>query len=208
MADSAESLALPGLRVRAADAPAGAVWTTCSSPILLSGSAELSRIIAPVAGIGFIATLACHVGLWFGVDLTGGRWMVLFIGIVIVWLPTVMSLQRLGPTLQRMDGWKVALFGAPDWMRHLLYGIVAYGILNFFLGFFGAFSIEGIGFWRVGSSHAMIFYAAAWALATAANAREDQGIDWKCERGHEMSPVARFCEECGAPARRVRVPPA
>jgi hypothetical protein len=74
--------------------------------------------------------------------------------------------------------------------------------VNFFPGFSFGFSIAGGGFGRVGSSHAMLSYAAAWGLAVAANAREDQGIEWTCERRHEMPPTARFREECGAPARR------
>jgi len=177
----------------------------CVSTDPFPGFNVISRIIAPVAAIGFFATLACHVGLWFGIDLTNGYWTVLFVGIFLVWFPTVLTMRKLGPAMQRMDGWKIALQGAPDWMRYLLYAVFAYGIGNFFLGFFGVFGIEGDNFWRIGSSHAMIFYAAAWGVATATNAREDQDIDWKCERGHEMSPTAKYCEECGAPARKGRI---
>jgi len=177
----------------------------CVSTDPFPGFNVISRIIAPVAAIGFFATLACHVGLWFGIDLTNGYWTVLFVGIFLVWFPTVLTMRKLGPAMQRMDGWKIALQGAPDWMRYLLYAVFAYGIGNFLLGFFGVFSTQGDNFWRIGSSHAMIFYAAAWGVATAANAREDQDIDWKCERGHEMSPTAKYCEECGAPARKGRI---
>lgn len=136
-----------------------------------------------------------------GYDLFRGAWPGLFAGIFVVWVPTVIALRRFGAAMQKTGGWRVPLIGAPSWVRSVVYAAFAYAIVNFGLGFIGVFSVEGTGFWRVGSGHAIAFYAAAWGLAIAANRREGLGIDWKCQHGHPMTPNARFCEECGAPAQ-------
>ena len=50
-------------------------------------------------------------------------------------------------------------------MKYIVYGAFGYAIVNSQPGMLGAFEMKGSGFWRVGSSHAMAFYAAAWAGA-------------------------------------------
>ena len=162
----------------------------------------MSRVIAPVALVGLLASLAWHLGILIGHDFLGGAGMVLFIGIFVVWFPTVMSLQKLGPALQRGGTWKVLLEGAPAWVKTVVSGAFVYAMVNFGLGFVGGFSTRGSGFWRIGSGHAIAFYAAAWGLSTAAVRRGELGIEWKCQNGHEMSPTGKFCEECGAPAKK------
>jgi hypothetical protein len=161
----------------------------------------LSRIIAPVALAGLLASAAWHLGILAGHDFLGEAGMVLFVGIFVVWFPTVMSLQKLAPALQRGGSWKVLLAGAPDWVKTVVGAVFIYAMINFGLGFVGVFATTGPGFWRIGSGHAMAFYAAAWGLSLAAVRREELGIEWKCQNGHDMSPIAKFCDECGAPAR-------
>jgi hypothetical protein len=160
----------------------------------------LQSLLAAVAGFGFLLTFIGHVGLIFGYDFYGKGWPILFVGIFVVWFPTVLSMRKLGPAFQKKDGWKIALIGAPPFAKHVFYGTFGYAIVNFAAGVLGAFEMKGSGFWRVGSSHAMAFYGAAWALALAAAGRASLGIEWKCERGHQMTPGANFCEECGARA--------
>lgn len=161
----------------------------------------MSRLVAAIAGLGLLASFVGHLGLVLGHDIVGAAWPVLFGGIFVVWFPTVLAMRRFSATMQKKDGWKIALTGAPDWVRYVLYAAFIYAIVNFGLGFVGLYSLEGSGFWRMGSSHAMAFYAAAWGFAVAANRRDELGIDWKCQHGHDMTPGAKFCEECGAPAR-------
>ena len=148
-----------------------------------------------------MVSFASQLAFWFGYDLLGSAWHVVFAGIFVVWFPTVWMLRGFQGVMQRKGGWRIAFIGAPDWVRNVVYGSFVFAIANFALGFFGVFSMEGNGFWRVGSSHAMAFYSAAWGLAVAANRREEQGMDWKCRNGHDMTPGAKFCEECGAPAQ-------
>ena len=164
------------------------------------GARALPRLLAPVAFIGLLLSAAWHVGLLFHHDLLGPGGTVLFIGIFVVWFPTVFYLRRFDSTTgQGRRSWKVWLAGGPDWLYPLLQGIVVYAVINFGLGFLGVYSMEGPGFWRMASGHAMVFYGAAWGVAYAAMRREDEGIEWRCQNGHEVPPDAKFCAECGAP---------
>ena len=160
----------------------------------------MQRIIAPLAFVGLLLSAAWHLGLLLHHDLFGQGGTVLFIGIFVVWFPTVFYLRRFGSTMQRRTAWKVWLAGGPDWLYPLLMGIFVYAIVNFGLGFLGVYSMEGSGFWRMASGHAMVFYSVAWGVAYAAIRRENLGIEWRCQSGHEMPPEAKFCAECGAPA--------
>jgi len=166
----------------------------------------LHSLLAAVAGLGLLLTFIGHVGLVSGHDLYGKGWNALFIGIFVVWFPTVWSMKKLNSKVWGNDFWKIALTGAPPLAKYVVYGAFGYAIVNFVAGMLGAFEMKGSGFWRVGSSHAMAFYAAAWGLALAAAGRESLGIEWKCQRGHEMHPGAKFCEECGAPAVQREAP--
>jgi len=106
----------------------------------------LQALLAAVAGFGLLITF-----------------IALFVGIFVVWFPTVWSMKKLSSSIRGNDFWKIALTGAPPLAKYVV-------------------------------------YAAAWGLALAAAGRKSLGIEWKCERGHEMHPGAKFCEECGAPA--------
>jgi len=161
----------------------------------------MQSLLAAVAGFGLLVTFVGHVSLVCGYDLYGKGWNALFVGIFVVWFPTVLSMRKLKYAFRGNNGWKIALTGASPWVRYVVYGTFIYAIVNFGLGMLGLFEMKGGGFWRVGSSHAMAFYGAAWGLALAAEGRRSQGIEWKCRQGHDMNPGARFCEECGAPAR-------
>jgi hypothetical protein len=141
-----------------------------------------------------------HISLLFGYELLGDAWPVVFAGIFVVWFPTVLQMQKFGAAMQRRNGWKIALLGAPKWVRGVTYVAFVYAMVNFAMGVFGVFSMQGAtGFWRVGSSHAMAFHAAAWTFAVAANRRKKLRIDWKCRNRHSMASSAKFCDKCGAP---------
>ncbi len=160
----------------------------------------MQSLLAMVAGFSLLVTFIGHVALVCGYDLYGKGWNVLFVGIFVVWFPTVWSMRKFGHAFRADGGWKIALTGTSTWVRSVVYGAFTYAIVNFGLGMLGLFELKGGGFWRVGSSHAMAFYAAAWGLALAAEGRASQGIEWKCQRGHDINPGAKFCEACGAPA--------
>ena len=61
----------------------------------------MQRIIAPLAFVGLLLSAGWHLGLLLHHDLFGQGGTVLFIGIFVVWFPTVFYLRRFGSTMQR-----------------------------------------------------------------------------------------------------------
>lgn len=162
----------------------------------------LARLIAPIAAVGYLVSLASQIAFWFGVDLLGGAWPVIFASLAVVWPASAMLLRRHRGASLETERWQAFLGDAPPWMTPLLYGTFILAGLALLLGFGGFFSPGVDGLWRVGSSVATVFYGIAWGCAAAAIARDSGGLDGKCEAGHDLSPDARFCSRCGAPARR------
>jgi hypothetical protein len=132
----------------------------------------------------------------------------LFVGIFIVWFPTVLYLQRFNKEMRGgfgLGGWKYVVAGAPAWLIAVAVLAFAYAIVNFMLliptqG--DSADTFGIG----ASGHAMAFYSIAALVNWAAVQREIRGLEWKCERGHRMAPSEKFCSECGAPSKARRGP--
>jgi hypothetical protein len=137
----------------------------------------------------FIALSAVGLGLslWVHLGAVAGRrvapealfWM-LHMGIFVVWIPTVLVSKERISNASRKDYLKLALRGAPVWMRYMVYGFFGYAMLNFAIFMFQA-PHGGSGanpppvVWRGFSGHWMCFYSAALAtLYGAAAAEEDQ----------------------------------
>ena len=72
----------------------------------------MQRIIAPLTFVGLLLSAGWHIGLLLHHDLVGQGGTDLFIGIFVVWFPTVFYLRRFGSTMQRRTGWKVWLAGS------------------------------------------------------------------------------------------------
>jgi hypothetical protein len=135
--------------------------------------------------VGFAALgLALSVWVHFGAVL-GQRvappvfFFGLHIGAIAIWFPAAFVAQkRIGGT-RRNDFWKLALRGAPDWMRYMVYGFFGYAVLNFLLFMSQAPAHGGNGapppvVWRGFSGHWMAFYSAAMATMYAAvNSRSE-----------------------------------
>jgi hypothetical protein len=105
--------------------------------------------------------------------------MALHVGIFVVWLPTVLVTARSGRGMSRNQAFKVMLSGSPPWMRHALWGLLAYAALNFVLfAVFGerapssaspsASTIRGF------SGHWMFFYWFAFATLYSAAQKASQ----------------------------------
>ena len=158
--------------------------------------------MTPLAFLGLLLSTAWHLGTLFGRDPFGQAGMYLFLGIFVVFMPTLSYLQKHQGSLQT-GGWKVLLPGAPAWLALTVKVVWVYAILNFILGMVGLYDMSA-DFSRAASSHAMAFYVSCWGIGLAAVRRDELGIEWKCQNGHDISAEARFCEKCGAPARRPR----
>jgi hypothetical protein len=76
--------------------------------------------------------------------------------------------------VNRKDYWKLALRGAPEWVRYMVYGFLAYAIVNFLVFFMPYAPAGGSGretpaiVWRGFSGHWMAFYSAAFAILHSA----------------------------------------
>ncbi len=159
------------------------------------------------SAVGLVVSLWVHLGAVMGRRVAPGAFFVmLHVGIFVVWIPAVLVAQRLVGSTNRKDFWKVVLKGSPDWMRYMVYGFFGYALLNFL--FFMTKAPSGGGgnppavVWRGFSGHWMAFYSAALAVLYSAARTADTAL--RCTNGHLASPDAIYCTRCGQPILRVR----
>lgn len=158
-----------------------------------------------LAGVGLVLSLIAHVSSLIGADLgLGQKVFALHIGVFIVWVPTVLVFNKLTKNCKQSQLWKVALLGCPEWMKYSFYGLCVYAFINFILFMIidsqnpnnahGPATPQVI---RGFSGHWMVFYSAAFV--TLFSAKKLNLAELKCKNGHTMSPLAKYCEQCGAP---------
>jgi hypothetical protein len=165
----------------------------------------IAYAVMALSALGLGLSLFSHVCALAGIDgPLGDMTWGLHIGIFVVWLPAVLFSRTLGRNASQHDFWKVILRGCPPWMRYAFYGLFAYAFVNF-----AAFILmpnratQGSGgstppsVVRGFSGHWMLFYAAAFVVAYS-YARVRSQRDPRCPNGHQVSPLAKFCEQCGA----------
>ena len=158
-----------------------------------------------LAGLGFALSLVAHLASFGGARLPGGSAVfALHAGIFVVWIPTVLVLNRVSRGARRRDLWKVALSGCPRWLRLAVPIIFGYGFLNFLL--FMASTVgspktatgdAAPGVVRGFSGHWLIFYSAAFAVIYSARNWPALLLDRRCSSHHVVSPTAQYCESCG-----------
>lgn len=154
-----------------------------------------------LSALGLILSLVVHYATMFGLPVPEAA-VLLFPGIFVVWFPTVITANLVTRRSKRRDFWKIALRGAPKWMQYMVYGFFIYAIINFI--FFIVFVRGGTkdtseSMFRVMSGHALPFYAAALGILYSATQIQESGLIRKCPNGHEVSFLAKYCEECGQP---------
>ena len=158
---------------------------------------RLARPFALLALAGLVASVIVHGCSLLGLPQPFGEaaWG-LHVGIFVVWFPAVLVAQKLTRGAKQADFWKAALRGCPAWMRTTLYVLFAYVFVNFFVGIALGPDSEA-GQFRLFSGHWMVFYFAAFAMLWSAEQLGEAAAS-TCPQGHECSPFAKFCEECGA----------
>jgi|GEM_PF-2459307 hypothetical protein len=156
---------------------------------------------------GLCLSICVHLGALFGHQIVPQElFFGLHIGIFVIWLPALLSLnRRLGYT-RYPDSWKTLLSGTPGWVRATLYGFFGYAIINFIL-FMAQAPPKGyagpppIVVWRGFSGHWMFFYACgAVLLFKGAYSAQHDGL---LPNGEPLlRPV--LCPRCGLPEDKCR----
>ena len=172
------------------------------------GLNSVSIAFSALAGIGLVLSLAVHVASLAGIALFGGYAFALHAGIFVVWIPTVIIAQRHTRDFKQKDFWKAALRGCPSWMKWLTYGFFAYAIVNFAY-FFITTAVAGskhsgppnAATLRGFSGHWMAFYSAAMSILYSSIRVPSLDAGRRCVQGHQVGPLAKFCEQCGSPVQ-------
>jgi hypothetical protein len=160
----------------------------------------IAYTVMVVSAVGVIACFLLHVASFFAGPEFGQRlFLKLFIGLFIVWLPTVLLMNRLTRDFKQRDLWKAALRGCPGWMQKTLW--VVWGYV-----FFAAFILPFLRGSNPGASPGSflifpaVFYSTSFGLMYSLLHVDQFDGGRRCLNGHSISPLAKFCEECGAPA--------
>ena len=161
-----------------------------------------TQLLLVVAVAGLLCMAAVHISALVGV--TAPFRMAMRFGVpalFVVWLPTIFVMNRLTREFKQKDIWRAALRGCPAWMRRSVWIIFGYCWVSFFVlpAVYGGGMDSSPNKARVMSAGVMAFYVIAAAISySALNAdRSDDLI--RCLNGHPVQPLAKFCDECGAP---------
>jgi hypothetical protein len=153
-----------------------------------------------VSAVGVIVCFLLHIGSFFAGPEFGQRlFSKLFIGLFIVWVPTVLLMNRLTRDFKQRDLWKAALRGCPGWMQRTLW--VVWGYV-----FFAAFILPFLRGSNPGASPSgflifpAVFYSTSFGVMYSLLHVDQVDAGRRCLNGHSISPLAKFCEEWGAPA--------
>jgi hypothetical protein len=174
-------------------------------PPRYGNSAKMKAILYPflfLAAIGLALSALVHVGAWAGLEPPSAA-MGLHLGIFAVWLPAVIVSHRLARDYKQRDWWRATFRGAPRWFEKAVKVLGAYALVNFavflFLSARGDGPVSKVNEFRGFSGHWMIFYAAAFSILYSAIHVEEVARNRACLNGHQVSAVAKYCEQCGSP---------
>ncbi len=163
----------------------------------------MAKIVAyPVmvlSAVGVLLCLCLFLLALLGVQPLPSKTVpILFGGLFLVWFPTVILMNRLTKDFKQKDLWKAALRGCPAWMRTALWVVIGCVFAVFFL--------TVIAKRNPGDSpqtfvlFPITFYAVSFCVMYSLINVEECDAGRRCLNGHRISPLAKFCEECGAPA--------
>ena len=166
---------------------------------------NLTRIVLLVAVAGLVCLAAVHIAALAGATAPFEQTL-RFVGpaLFVVWLPTIFVMTRLTRDFKQKDIWRAALRGCPAWMRRVVWVIFGYCWAGFFVlpALYGGGMESDANKARVMSAGLMTFYLIAAAVAySALNAERNDSLT-RCVNGHPVQPLAKFCDECGAPVQR------
>ena len=171
------------------------------------------RVLAVIAQIGFWASLGWHFMQLSDRPVPESIATALFLGIFVVWLPTVLQLVKLNGG-SKTASWAAAAFKpvfqeAPVWMITVAAGSFVYAMINFFVvtdQISGRVMQDDPRFGDVASGHVLPFYAAAMVVLSFAARRSRAGTTRMCSQGHAVDATESRCAKCGAPVNSVQLP--
>jgi hypothetical protein len=163
----------------------------------------MAKIVAyPVLVLSTVGILLCLslflVGVTGDHPLPSKATPVLFGGLFVVWFPTVILMNRLTKDFKQKDLWKAALRGCPAWMRTALWVVLGCVFAVSFLPILAQKS--------PGDSpqtfvlFPIVFYSTSFCVMYSLINVDEFDSSRHCLNGHAIPPLAKFCEECGAPA--------
>lgn len=150
---------------------------------------------------GFLGVLGIHMAALAGATVPPAILKVVFPGLFVIWVPATLISSHLSKEFKENHLWRATLRGCPKWMRTALWVVCGYGFLGTFLLplLFGK-NVDLYGSSTAGmSGFMMAFYAMAVCVLYSATRVEEFDRNRRCPNGHHVSPVARFCEDCGSP---------
>ena len=164
----------------------------------------IAKVVLSLASLGAIAALYISLASWTGryqkMEEHPVVWL-LFVGIFVVWFPTVILMQRLTRGAMKRDSWKLALRSAPEQIRKLVYASFIYcGVIWASSMLTGAWKKRDakINEGRYFSAFMLVFYSASIGVSSSVLGMKPEQFDPRCPNGHQVSAEAQFCQVCGA----------
>ena len=162
----------------------------------------MAKVVAyPVMALalaGLLLSLGAYVFEFGGLySPPPNRPPLLFFGVFVVWIPTIILMNKLTEDFKQKDMWKAALRGCPSWMQRSLWALVGFVALLAFLPF--ALRARKP-YPDITVLFPACFYACSFCITYSLLNAERNDSTRRCLNGHPISPLAKFCEECGAPA--------
>jgi hypothetical protein len=158
-----------------------------------------------LAALGFAVSLAVYIAALFGRNIISGRNLIILIGgSGVLYAPAFLITRWQTRDFKQKEMWKAALRGCPRWMRFMVKALGFYAVANFLLfALLSAKRGEPNGevvpqTWWI-STYGLSFYWTSFAMLYSSQHAGEADMRRRCVSGHLVPPLAKFCEECGAP---------
>ncbi len=158
--------------------------------------------LAALALAGFFASVAVHVGGYFGVSEPFGLspWP-LHAASIAIWLPGAYVAKKLAASTPNGDILKIVMSRCPSWVTNTFYVLFAYAFGSFAVfwvkGFFGIGDESDSNTLRGFSGHWIVFNFAAFAVFYSYTRNQAISPARLCTNGHTIGKNANRCPVCG-----------
>ncbi|MDE3117102.1 MAG: hypothetical protein KGL26_15990 [Pseudomonadota bacterium] len=146
----------------------------------------------------FATGLAANIASYLHVDrLTPSVPGVYILGIFLVFFPAVLAAIRIGREVPQRKSWQVIWANSPSWVKQGQYVLFTYFFLSLLMfGNAGQGSTTNV---RILTAAVMMFSYVAGAIFYAAYSSPELLFPHYCKNGHRISPLDKYCPQCGVP---------